>query len=467
MIFNSIEFLPFIIFFFIFFLILPWKQNKIFICLLSYFFYSSFNPSYLILLIFSTVVDYFCAKKIFHSNNNKTQWLILSLIANLGVLFFFKYGKFFLENLNNILSIFNLTHNFILPDFILPVGISFYTFQTLSYTIDVYRGKTQPTNFLDFALFVSFFPQLVAGPIIRAKDFLPQLFKRTFLTLKRLNLGAFLIISGLFKKIVIADSIAPMINNIFKNPEIFSSIDHVLAILGFSIQIYCDFSGYSDIAIGLALWMGFRIRKNFNFPYLARSLTEFWKRWHISLSTWIRDYVYIPLGGNRKGEIRHYINLVFVMSLFGLWHGASWMFIFWGAIHGFILVAEKIFIKVIKFYKIKIHSNFIFDTLKVFLTFYIVSFAWIFFRSQNYLQAKTFVASYVDFAEWNINFITNKSLLAYIFFFALFNLLFHINKYFFKLKKLSGYIYSLASAIMLFFILTSWNSNNAFIYFQF
>ena len=233
---------------------------KFFICLLSYFFYSSFNPSYLILLIFSTLVDYFCAKKIFHSNNNKTQWLILSLFANLGVLFFSSTESFFRKFRQYTINL-NLTHNLILPDFVLPVGISFYTFQTLSYSIDVYRGKTRPTNFLDFALFVSFFPQLVAGPIIRAKDFLPQLVRKTILTIKRLNLGAFLIISGLFKKIVIADSIAPMINNIFENPEIFSSIDHVLAIFGFSIQIYCDFSGYSDIAIGLALWMGFRIKK--------------------------------------------------------------------------------------------------------------------------------------------------------------------------------------------------------------
>ena len=224
-------------------------------------------------------------------------------ICQFRCIIFFQVRKVFLENLDNILSILNLTHNLILPDFVLPVGISFYTFQTLSYSIDVYRGKTRPTNFLDFALFVSFFPQLVAGPIIRAKDFLPQLVRKTILTIKRLNLGAFLIISGLFKKIVIADSIAPMINNIFENPEIFSSIDHVLAIFGFSIQIYCDFSGYSDIAIGLALWMGFRIKKNFNFPYLAKSLTDFWKRWHISLSTWIRDYVYIPLGGNRKVKL--------------------------------------------------------------------------------------------------------------------------------------------------------------------
>ena len=466
MIFNSIEFLPFIIIFFIFFFVLPWKQNKIFICLLSYFFYSSFNPSYLILLIFSTLVDYFCAKKIYNSNKNKFHWLILSLSANLGVLFFFKYGKFFLENLENILSIINLTNNFSIPDFILPVGISFYTFQTLSYSIDVYRGKIKPTNFLDFTLFVSFFPQLVAGPIIRAKDFLPQLVRRTILTFKRLNLGLFLIICGLFKKIVIADSIAPLVNDIFANPQIFSSVDHALAVLGFTIQIYCDFSGYSDIAIGLALLMGFKIKKNFNYPYLSSSLREFWKRWHISLSTWIRDYVYIPLGGNRKGNIRHSLNLVGVMSLFGLWHGASWMFLLWGALHGILLVIENQFRKIIDFFHISIKFGFILKSLKILFVFYIVSLNWIFFRAESFDKSLIFLKSYTSLFQWKYNLVTNKSLLALVFLFICFGILVHIKKSFIK-TKINNIFYSIVAAIMLFFILTSWNSNNAFIYFQF
>ena len=466
MIFNSIEFLPFIIIFFIFFFVLPWKQNKIFICLLSYFFYSSFNPSYLILLIFSTLVDYFCAKKIYNSNKNKFHWLILSLSANLGVLFFFKYGKFFLENLENILSIINLTNNFSIPDFILPVGISFYTFQTLSYSIDVYRGKIKPTNFLDFTLFVSFFPQLVAGPIIRAKDFLPQLVRRTILTFKRLNLGLFLIICGLFKKIVIADSIAPLVNDIFANPQIFSSVDHALAVLGFTIQIYCDFSGYSDIAIGLALLMGFKIKKNFNYPYLSSSLREFWKRWHISLSTWIRDYVYIPLGGNRKGNIRHSLNLVGVMSLFGLWHGASWMFLLWGALHGILLVIENQFRKIIDFFHISIKFGFILKSLKILFVFYIVSMNWIFFRAESFDKSLIFLKSYTSLFQWKYNLVTNKSLLALVFLFICFGILVHIKKSFIK-TKINNIFYSIVAAIMLFFILTSWNSNNAFIYFQF
>ena len=466
MIFNSIEFLPFIIFFFIFFFILPWKQNKIFICVVSYIFYSSFNPSYLILLIFSTFVDYFCAKKIFNSNKNKIHWLILSLSANLGVLFFFKYGKFFLENLENALSIINFTSSLSIPDFILPVGISFYTFQTLSYSIDVYKGKIRPTNFLDFILFVSFFPQLVAGPIIRAKDFLPQLVRRTILTVKRLNLGMFLIICGLFKKIVVADSIAPLVNDIFANPQIFSSVDHTLAVLGFTIQIYCDFSGYSDIAIGLALLMGFRIKKNFNYPYLSSSLREFWKRWHISLSSWIRDYVYIPLGGNRKGNIRHSVNLISVMSLFGLWHGASWMFLIWGTSHGILLVLENQFRKIIDFLNIKIKSGFFFNSLKIVFVFYIVSLNWIFFRATSLDKSLIFLKSYTNFFQWKFNLVTYKTLLLSVFLFILFGILVHIKKTFIK-TKIHNIFYSVAAAIMFFCILTSWNSNNAFIYFQF
>lgn len=465
MIFNSIEFLPFIVFFFVFFFILPWKQNKIFICILSYFFYSSFNPSYLILLFFSTLVDFFCAKKIFFSEK-KTRWLVLSLTANLGVLFFFKYGGFFLENLINVLSVVNFSKQISIPDFILPVGISFYTFQTLSYSIDVYRGKIKPTNFLDFVLFVSYFPQLVAGPIIRAKDFLPQLAKRTFLTVKRLNLAIFLIISGLFKKIVIADSIAPFVNDIFQKPEIFSTTDHVLGVLGFTIQIYCDFSGYSDIAIGLALLMGFRIKKNFNYPYLASSLREFWQRWHISLSSWIRDYVYIPLGGNRRGNIRQSINLIAVMSLFGLWHGASWMFILWGTIHGVLLVIENQFRKLVKFFNFNLKFGFFLNLLKIILIFYIVSLNWIFFRADSFQKSLVFLESYVSFFEWNYNLVTNKTLLVFISLFISFGFILHFKRSFFK-TKIHSLFYSLATAVMLFFILTCWNSNNAFIYFQF
>ena len=218
----------------------------------------------------------------------------------------------------------------------------------------------------------------MAGPIIRAKDFLPQLVRRTILTVKRLNLGLFLIICGLFKKIVIADSIAPLVNDIFANPQIFSSVDHTLAVLGFTIQIYCDFSGYSDIAIGLALLMGFRIKKTLIIHIYLQVFVNFWKRWHISLSSWIRDYVYIPLGGNRKGNIRHSVNLISVMSLFGLWHGASWMFLLWGTSHGILLVLENQFRKIIDLLNIKIKVGFFLNFLKIILVFYVVSLNWIF-----------------------------------------------------------------------------------------
>ncbi len=236
--------------------------------------------------------------------------------------------------------------------------------------------------------------------------------------------------------------------------------------LGFAIQIYCDFSGYSDIAIGLALLMGFRIKKNFNYPYLSTSLREFWKRWHISLSSWIRDYVYIPLGGNRKGNIRHSFNLIFVMSLFGLWHGASWMFLIWGVSHGILLVLENQFRKIIDFLNIKIKFSFFFSSLKIVFVFYIVSLNWIFFRAESFDKSLIFLKSYTNFFQWKYNLVTNKMLLLTVILFILFGILVHIKKSFIK-TKIHNIFYSIVAAIMFFYILISWNSNNAFIYFQF
>ncbi|MCG8406688.1 MAG: MBOAT family protein [Phycisphaerales bacterium] len=316
------------------------------VCLLlaSYLFYMSWNPWLVTLIIGSTVLDYFVGWSLVRTARPRIRkWLLsLSLVGNLGILAIFKYADFFILSFREMMTTFGLQTNLSTLSIILPVGISFYTFQTLSYTIDVYRGRLTPTrSFIDFALFVAFFPQLVAGPIVKAKDFLPQL-----QTLKRfdwasLESATVLFLIGLTKKVMIADQLATLVDPVFSNPSWFVTRDLWLAMFCYGGQIYCDFSGYTDMAIAVAMALGFHLRPNFASPYLATSLTNFWHRWHISLSTWLRDYLYIPLGGSRGGRWLTYRNLMIVMLLGGLWHGASWTFIVWGAIHGAALVVSK------------------------------------------------------------------------------------------------------------------------------
>ena len=306
-------------------------------------------------------------------------YLILSLVINLGMLAYFKYTNFFIDNFNNL---FNGSLAF--EDIFLPIGISFYTFQTLSYTIDVYRKELEPTkSFVDFLFFVSFFPQLVAGPIVRASDFIPQIYEKLQLTKEDFNKALFLIIGGLLKKAVISDFISTnFVDRVFDAPNSYTAFENLMASYGYAIQIYCDFSGYSDMAIGLALLMGFKLPPNFRTPYQSGSITEFWRRWHISLSSWLRDYLYISMGGNRKGKIRTYFNLFMTMFLGGLWHGASWKFVFWGVLHGMALVVEKFFGQFIKLPK-----NAFIRTIQVFLTFHFVVFCWLFFRAKDFATA--------------------------------------------------------------------------------
>jgi D-alanyl-lipoteichoic acid acyltransferase DltB (MBOAT superfamily) len=295
----------------------------------------------------------------------------------LGILGYFKYTNFFIETLNSL-----VIGHFELQDIFLPVGVSFFTFQSMSYTIDIYRERFKPEkNFTDFLFFVSFFPQLVAGPIVRAADFLPQIHKPIFITQKDLGKAFFLIIAGLMKKAIIADYISiNFVDRVFEWPTRFTGVENLTALYGYLIQIYCDFSGYSDMAIGIALLLGFRLPDNFNAPYKAATITELWQRWHISLSSWLRDYLYIPLGGNRKGNVRTYINLMLTMLLGGLWHGASWRFVFWGAIHGIALAVER-------FFKIPDRINkrsWVVRIIGVLITFHIWAFSMIFFRAQSY-----------------------------------------------------------------------------------
>lgn len=356
------------------------RPKLIFVILFSLYFYYKSSGAYFILLLFATVIDFTLAKLIYSS---KDQWqrkfyIVVTLVVNLGMLAYFKYTNFLLD------SFFSLSgENFQPLDIFLPVGVSFFTFQSLSYTLDVYRGNLKPVdNILDYAFFVSFFPQLVAGPIVRASDFLPQIYKPTIVTSEMLGRGIFLIGCGLFKKAVISDYISTnFVDRVFDAPTLYSGIENLFAVYGYALQIYCDFSGYSDMAIGIALLLGFRFPLNFDSPYQSRNITEFWRRWHISLSTWLRDYLYISLGGNRKGELRTYINQMTTMLLGGLWHGASWRFIIWGGLHGIALTAHKFFRS--RYPRREKTYSASRNFLRIFVTFHFVCFCWIFFRAAN------------------------------------------------------------------------------------
>lgn len=379
----------------------------------SYYFYMSWKPEYVILIFLSTIIDYFTGIKIHNSvlQKRKNFYLGLSLFSNLGMLFVFKYFNFFSDSFRALLQQFSIQLNPITLKVLLPIGISFYTFQTLSYTIDIYRGKIEPQkHFGIFAVYVSFFPQLVAGPIERANNLLPQFFKEHYFDYKRVTDGLKLMLWGFFKKVVIADRLSIIVNTIYNNPTDYTGIPLILATLFFAYQIYCDFSGYSDIAIGASQVMGFRLMDNFKRPYLSRSLTEFWRRWHISLSTWFKDYVYIPLGGNRVSIRRWYVNLLVVFIVSGLWHGANWTFVIWGALHGSWLIIEIVsrgfkrkfytFSRLIKFPKL-IHL------LEIGLTFSIVNLGWIFFRANSlsdavYIVTHLFGGSISDVSGINI-----------------------------------------------------------------
>ena len=390
-----------------------------FLLIASYLFFY-FSSNYLLsLLIISTVLDYYVGKEIYNSKTKarKKLLLVISLAGNLGLLGFFKYADFAITQFNVFGNYINLTDGIPFLNLALPIGISFYTFQTISYTVDIYRGQLKPSNSLrEFALFVSFFSQLVAGPIVRAKEFLPQLREKfsnndsvysRLIQIKssNLKLGITIIAFGFFKKMFFADNIAPLVNQIFTNPIGASSFEIWIATIAFGIQIYGDFSGYSDIAIGTALILGFKIPMNFNKPYFALSPSDFWRRWHISLSSWLRDYLYIPLGGNRKSPSRTYINLFIVMFFGGLWHGASWNFVIWGVLHGLYLGIHDLlknrfpFLTKIKFFQTKSGK-----ILSILITQYFVFLAWIPFRIHDFDHLSYAMQKYVfiDFVTDNI-----------------------------------------------------------------
>ena len=376
--------------------------RNVYLFLVSLFFYYKAGGLFLFILIFVTIVDYSCGFLIFKSKRSAGRkfFVLLSIISNLGLLGYFKYTSFIINTINEVfgtrfkvfdlLSTFSnsfLGTHFDISYIILPVGISFFTFQSLSYIIDVYRKKMEPVrNIIDFGFYVSFFPHLVAGPIVRASVFIPQIYQEFRLSKQEFSHALFMISKGLIKKIVISNFIAlNLVDRVFDAPSIYSGFENLLAIYGYGLQIYCDFSGYTDIAIGVALILGFRLPVNFNSPYKAKSITDFWKRWHISLSQWLRDYLYISLGGNRKGKIRTYFNLMITMLLGGLWHGASLKFVIWGGLHGIGLVINKLWNSI---FKSHLRPTWIGRLFAVFITFQFVSFCWIFFRAQDLENVK-------------------------------------------------------------------------------
>ncbi|MBU0679589.1 MAG: MBOAT family protein [Verrucomicrobia bacterium] len=403
MLFNSLQFFAFFAVVYVLYLQLGHKWQNRMLLVASYFFYGSWDWRFLSLIFISTVLDYFCGLGIAGTGNPRKRrfFVSLSVIGNLSILGFFKYFNFFAASLERFLMQAGLEADFRLLHIVLPVGISFYTFQTMSYTIDVYRGQLKPTrNFLDYALFVSFFPQLVAGPIERASHLLQQVLSPRIVTIDKFYEGAFLISWGIFKKVFVADNLARIVTSVFALESGFNGAEVLIGLYAFAFQIYCDFSGYSDIARGIGKCMGFDIMVNFNLPYFSRNPGEFWRRWHISLSTWLRDYLYIPLGGNRKGNLNTYRNLALTMFLGGLWHGAAWTFVMWGVFHGSLLIAHRLMKPVLASFA-KIETGWMrrgLDILNVIVFFHITCIGWLLFRAQWGRQAvDMFVSVFTNF----------------------------------------------------------------------
>lgn len=454
---------------------------------ISIFFYWKTSGLFFILLIFSTIINYILGFGIYHSVSSagKRIFLTLSVFANLFLLSYFKYAYFITETVNGIFNTNFEAFNFLaywsnniagshfdISVIGLPVGISFFTFQTISYVVDLYKGKVRPVkSILDFGFYVSFFPQLVAGPIVRASEFIPQLYKRYHLTKDEFGFALFLILNGLTKKIFIGDYLAVnLIDRVFGSPASYTGFENIMALYGYSLQVYCDFSGYTDIAIGLGLFLGFRLPRNFNSPYKAHNLGNFWKRWHISLSSWLKDYVYIPLGGNRKGVVRTNVNLMLTMLLGGLWHGASWQFVIWGGLNGLGLLFYKYWKRMSPYEKSR-HALVTF--WKIFITFNFITLTRIWFRSDSMEHANEFISQVTG----NFGFSTALQVVAgykEVFLIMFLGYLVHWLpsgfKAFFRDRfiKLPFFAKAVITVIIIFIIYQAWSADlQPFIYFQF
>ena len=474
MLFNSLAFVAFFaVMLALYYTLRSWRLQKLLLLLGSYLFYAAWNPPFVLLLWISTAVDWFAAKRMAteERHGRRVALLCLSLVANLGLLGFFKYGGFVLENFQNVVGFYGMTFEAAKPDIILPVGISFYTFQTMSYTLDVFLRRSGPSNsLLNFALYVTFFPQLVAGPIVRATQFLPQCELPRRATRQMFSWGMFLVTLGLFQKIVLADTmLAPAAETVFgwsRGP--LATLDAWAGVLAFSGQIFFDFAGYSTTAIGVALCFGFSLPDNFRCPYAAIGFSDFWKRWHISLSSWLRDYLYIPLGGNRRGRLRTDVNLMVTMLLGGLWHGASWTFVVWGGLHGLYLAVER-WLKKGFGNAAWVHST----AGKVFLgllTYFLVNITWVFFRADGFGSAQLILLAMFGVIRDGAQVLPTLDLLKVVVVVSALVMTHWVHRSIpaeAAAERLPGWAHGLVWAAMLVLLVLTQGSDNAFIYFQF
>ena len=494
MVFNSYTFIVF----FAIMLVLhnipfPWKVKKINLLLASYIFYAAWNPPFILLLWLSTVVDYFVGRALFTQQNKykKRVLLVVSLCGNLGMLCFFKYGGFLLENFTHLVNVMGINYHPAKPNIILPAGISFYTFTTLCYTIDMYKKKSEPVkSLLDFSLFVTFFPHLVAGPIVRPPQLVPQFETPHSATQKQMMQGLLLLTLGLFMKVVLADGmLAEPANTVFNSSAVLNTLDAWMGVLAFSGQIFFDFAGYSSCALGVASCLGFILPENFLYPYAAIGFSDFWRRWHITLSAWLRDYLYIPLGGNRMGKFRTYINLMITMLLGGLWHGANWTFVAWGALHGTYLCVEKL----IQDYRIrfkplpsmetqstiviqgmmaprflkKIQSS---NFLLALFTFFLVNVTWVFFRSPDFTSAWRMLTSMFSNIPNGTVLLSTLSMIkisVIVVGMVAFHWMMRNTRVLTVANKIPWWLLGLIWSAMLILLILSQESGSSFIYFQF
>ena len=474
MLFNSLEFLiflptVFLLYWFIFQKNL--RAQNLLLLISSYVFYGWWDYRFLSLIFLSTVVDYFVGLKIYDSNDSKAKksYLWVSILFNLGLLGFFKYFNFFIDSWIDLLGAMGYEQKSTWTlNVILPVGISFYTFQTMSYSLDIYQGKLKPTkDFISFASFVSFFPQLVAGPIERASNLLPQILNSRIFKYEQGVQGLRLILYGMFKKVVIADSLAPHVDTIFQNYINLSGGVLLLGLIYFSFQIYCDFSGYSDIAIGTAKLFGVNLMVNFNLPYFSRDIGEFWRRWHISLSSWFRDYLYIPLGGSKEGKWISIRNIFIIFIVSGFWHGANWTFIVWGLMHAMLYIPLFLRGKNRRYASTVVAENKWLPTIKelfqMFRTFFFTMVAWVFFRSPTIYDALSYL--YLILSKFGIP-QNNRMGLVYIVFLIIIEWKYkNKNEYFFQTKN--RIINWVVLMLTIRIILAHFNKLEEFIYFQF
>jgi alginate O-acetyltransferase complex protein AlgI len=465
LIFSSKEYLMFFLIVLIFMMVV--KSNPIkkgFLLLSSYYFYAFWDYRFVVLMFLMSFANYYIGLKIqFHSDHTvRKRWLIASVALNLTVLGFFKYFNFFIDSANGLLNQFDV--RFSLLEIILPIGISFITFEAMSYTMDIYRKENRSAkSFWDLALLIAFFPHLIAGPILKPKEFLPQFEKEITIRWVNVQQGIQIFIFGLAKKVLVADRLALFVDPVFKNPQEFDSLTIWLAVIAYATQIYCDFSGYSDMAIGSAKCLGFDIPRNFHIPYVSRNITEFWRRWHISLSTWLKEYLYISLGGNRRGKFRQYMNLMIVMLLGGLWHGASWNFVVWGGLHGIGLAVHKIYKD--HFVKRREKEPYIYRLISWLITMLFVCTAWVFFRSSDFSVSLLMINKMYVYSD-GINWIATSLLIALPLVVISHFIGNQLNRYlYFRLDTFKGAFVFLFVLFGFLFLLPSHSS--PFIYFQF